>query len=305
MLKRILSEKILHSLDFLDVSKLVEIRIRTGYPIVIEYGGRFYLGENGIADNKNDALILNEREVGDIVFKACECSIYAHNEELKQGFITLSNGVRIGLCGEIVWDKNEIKTIKNFSSINIRFPHIVENCSLKILPYLYDEQGIYNTLVIAPPACGKTTMIRDIARQMSDKFIARNVLIVDERNEICAVNSGRQTLYAGSFVDIFSRASKGFAIVNGIRVMSPDLIILDEIASKEDIEALLNVVGAGVKFITTTHSQNLDDLSNKIIFSELLKMKVIDRFVVLSNKNGIGTIEGVWGNDKMCLFCGG
>ncbi len=304
MLSNILPNRFSHSLDFLNVDKLSEIRLRVNSHTVINYGGRFYLGENGLANDKKDALIINGKELSDIIFKACECSIYAHNEELKQGYITLNNGVRIGICGEVVLDKDTVKTIKNFSSINIRIPHLVKNCSLNVLPYLHNEFGAMNTLIIAPPGAGKTTFLRDFATLLSDKFIAKNILIVDERNEICANLNGKPTLYIGEFVDVYSGCSKSFGITNGIRTMSPDVIFLDEIVNEQDVLALKSVVGAGVKFVATTHSKDLEDLHSKFAFREVLKEKIFDRFVVLSERKGAGTIEGVWDSQENCLYCG-
>ena len=304
MLSKVLPPRFSHALDFLDVNKLNEIRLRVGYPTIIYYGGRYYLGENGLADAEGDALTVTAQELNDLVFRACECSVYAHNEELKQGFITLSSGVRLGICGEIVLDNDKIKTIKNFSSINIRIPHAVKNCSLNALPFLHDSDGVKNTLVIAPPGAGKTTFIRDLATHLSDKFITRNLLIVDERNEISASVDGRASLYVGKYTDIYAGSPKQFGIINGVRTMSPDAIILDELATKEDIEAVNYVAGSGVKIIATAHSKDIYDLQNKPSFANILSCKLFDRFVVLSCRKGVGTIEGVWDKNNSCLFFG-
>lgn len=304
MLKNILSARFCRALDFLQLDKLNEIRLRVGQPTIIYYGGRYFLGENGVTDSSKNALCVTAQELNDIVFRACACSIYAHNEEIKQGFVTLSGGVRIGICGEIVIDKGEIKTIKNFSSLNIRLPREVKNCSLNALPYLYNENEIFNTLIIAPPASGKTTFIRDLAGNLSDKFIAKNLLIIDERNEIASSIEGRPSLYVGKFCDVYSGASKQFGIINGIRTMSPDVIVLDELITAEDIEALNFAIGSGVKIISTTHSKDINDLSRKPFFREILKMGVFERFVVLSNRKGVGTLEGIWDSNNACLYCG-
>ena len=303
MLKKILPTRFMRSLDFLQVDRLNEIRLRANCPTIVYYGGKYFLGENGLADSSKDALNVTSQELNDIVFRACECSIYAHNEELKQGFVTLQNGIRIGICGEIVTDKGTIKTIKNFSSLNIRIPREVKNCSLTALPYLHNENGIFNTLVVAPPGAGKTTFIRDLSAQLGDKFIAKNLLIIDERNEISATCNGRASLYVGKYSDIYSSCSKEFGIINGIRTMTPDIIVLDELANKSDIEALYNAVGCGVKVIATTHSKDYNELQSKPFFRELLKMAIFERFVVLSNAKGPGTLDNIWDENNTCLYC--
>ena len=303
MFKDILPAKVLDSLDFLKLDNLNEIRIRNSKPIIVDYGGRYYLGENGLAKNADEAINLNEKEINNIVYKACECTIYAYNEQIKNGFITLKNGVRLGLCGEVVYENKQIKTIKNFSSLNIRIPHTIKGCSLTALPYL-QEKGILSTLIIGPAYSGKTTFLRDLTYQISNRHIEQNILLVDERNELAATNLGKATMEIGDFVDIYTGASKEFAILNGIRVMSPNVIVLDEIVSMQDIFAVRNAVGAGVKIIATTHSQDLNDLHNKIIFTDFLKEQVFERFVVLSDRKGKGTLEGVWDKNEICLYCG-
>ncbi len=303
MLKNILPVRFNRSLDFLRLDKLSEIRLRAGQPTVLNYGGRYYLGENGLADSEKEALCITSQELNDVIFRACECSVYAHNEELKQGFITLSNGVRIGICGEVVTEHNEVKTIKNFSSLNLRFPHEVKNCCLNVLKYLYNEKGVFNTLIVAPPGAGKTTFVRDLAVNFSDKFIAKNVLVVDERNELGAVIDGKAGLYLGKFTDIISGSDKQFGIINGIRTMTPDVIILDELITSSDFEAIKYVVGCGVNVVATTHSKDIFDLQNKVFFHDLLKNNVFERFVVLSNRRGVGTIEAVYDRNHTCLYC--
>lgn len=304
MIADILPERYRRALMSLNFNKITEMRLRVGLPIVIEYAGRQFLSESGITQDIRLALLPTAQEIFDIVFKACESSIYSYNEEIKQGFVTIENGARIGLCGEVVIENGQVKTIKNFSSLNIRFPHIVKNCSLPILGYLYDEKNIFNTLIIAPPASGKTTFIRDISTQFCDKNIARSVLIIDERREICANQNGKNKLYAGNFVDVYSGGIKELSITSAIRTMSPEVVILDEISTKEDAESMLQLVGAGIKFVATTHCASMEELRIKPIFASLLGCNVIDRFVVLSTRNGQGTVEYVYDKNEVCLFYG-
>jgi len=304
MLIQILPTRLKSAIEKLDINKITELRLRVGQACVIYYGNRFYLGSSGIVESKEQALITTLQELQDIVFSACEFSVYAHNDELKQGFVTLKNGIRLGICGEIVADKNTVKTIKNFSSLNIRIPHSIENCSLNILPYLYDDNNVYNTLIISPPGAGKTTMLRDLALQFSKKNIVDNILIVDERNEIASMNGGISQLNVGSNVDVYSSCSKQFGLINGIRTMSPQIIFLDELATSQDLDALDYAIGSGVGIMATVHSMNIYTLQQKPLFQNLLKAGVFDRFIVLSTRNGIGTIEGVFDKNNVCLFLG-
>jgi len=200
----ILPKRFATALASLDKDKLNEIRLRVGLPTSINYDGWSYLGESGISNSENSLIPLYE-ELQDIVFKACECSVYAHNEELINGFITYKGG-RIGLSGDVVTEGEKIVTIKNFSSLVIRFIHAKVGCSLPALKYLLDN-GLLNTLVISPPGCGKTTFIRDLTLQLSQIGIEPNILVVDERGEIAAVESGKATLFVGANVDVLSKAN--------------------------------------------------------------------------------------------------
>ncbi len=296
-----LPERVSRALDFLSKKGLREIRIRVKMPIVVDFGALYYLGENGIVGDKEEALKCSFQEVQDIVFKACECSVYAHNEELKLGYISLPDGMRVGVCGEVVCENGEILTLKNFSSIAIRIPHQVPNCSLKALSYLYDESGILNTLVISPPGAGKTTFLRDLCYQFSSKNLVKNLLIIDERGEIAALKNGEPQLCVGNFCDVYANASKQFGLENGIRTLTPDVIVMDELAKPDDIKALNYAIGSGVKIVASTHASSIEDFLEKPIFSDIISKKVFKRVVVLSTKDGAGTLEGVFNENQICI----
>ena len=297
MLSIILPKDIWTIISSLDLSKLTEIRIRKDKPIMIHYGQYYYINKFGITHSSTDALYASQEMIKSIILSSCQHSIYAHNEEIKQGYISLNSGMRIGVCGEIVWDNDNIKTIKNFSSLNIRIPHSVPNCSLNVIPYIADL-CIHNTLVLSPPGAGKTTMLNDLARQFSVLNLATNILIVDERYEL-----GRD-LDKLENIDIYKNCNKQFGIINGIRTMTPDVIILDELITSADITALNYAISSGVNIIASTHCANIFELDKKPIFKPLLDLGIFDRFVVLSRRLGPGTIEGVYNETKKCIYLG-
>ena len=283
----------------LNYSKLKEIRFRVGYPIVVDYGGVYYLGSNGITDDISKSIMCEKSMIDYVVTNACENSIYAYNDEIKQGYITYIGGIRIGLAGTCVGDNEEIKTMKNLSSINIRLPHEVKNCSLNVIEFITQPQ-IFNTLILSPPGAGKTTMLRDIAFQISQRN-CKNVLIVDERNEIANVVNGIPQYKLGIFCDIITNCSKQFGLENGIRSLRPDVVLTDEIANAKDIEAIRYAQGCGVKVISTTHCDNLNNLQTKKDFFEIIDKKIFERYVVLSTRNGVGTIEGIFDKNFKCM----
>jgi len=210
-------------------------------------------------------------------------------------------GVRIGICGEAVWEKNCLKTLKNISSLVIRVPREVKGCSLPILNSLF-IQNFQNTLIISPPGAGKTTLIRDIVYQLSQKNYCYNVLIVDERFEIANSFEGNPTLDVGNFCDVLSGVSKNYAFENGIRSLKPDIIVCDEISGERDFNSILVASSCGVNLLASIHAKDLEGLKKKKDFEEIIEKKVFSRFVVLSLKEGPGTIEGVYDENMRLII---
>ena len=268
---------------------LNELRIRAGKPITLFLGGlSYFLGESGLVSNLSDAIIATKSMVEDIVFRASECSVYAVNEQIKKGFIVTRGGVRLGLAGHVVTENGEVRTITDFSSVNIRVPHEIKNCSLSAFDHILTESGIKNTLIISPPGCGKTTFIRDFVYQLSHKNYSYNVLVLDERGELNINDS------LGHFSDVLMFIGKRAGFENGIRAMSPHIIVTDELGGEEDSEAVAYAANSGVKVLATAHASNLDDLLKKDVFKKLIKDKSFDRYVVLSSRSGPGTFEGIY-----------
>ena len=164
MLEKILPNDIFHILESkVNINSINEIRLRADKPIVLSIGGqRIFLGQNGVTGNLNDALKVNKITIEDIIFRASECSIYSVNEQIKRGFIVTKGGIRLGLGGDLIEENNVIKTMTNFSSINIRIPHEIKNCSLPVFNFLLEDGHVHNSLIISPPGAGKTTFLREI-----------------------------------------------------------------------------------------------------------------------------------------------
>ena len=268
-----------------------EIRLRANQPIVIFLNGQpFYLGEKGVTSKAEHALFVTKQQLEDIVFNASGFSIYSVNEQIKQGYLIIDGGIRIGLCGTVVSNNHEIKTISNFSALNIRIPHEVKNCSLSAFGLLVDHMTIKNTLIVSPPGAGKTTFIRDFIYQLSQQNYCLNILVLDERGEI----SGGGEMNLGKFADVLSFTNKNDGFMQGIRALSPNLIVTDELGGQEDIKALKYAMNCGVSVLATVHASCVEDLKAKEGFKELLQEKYFSRFVFLSTKQGPGTLEAVY-----------
>jgi stage III sporulation protein AA len=201
--------------------------------------------------------------------------------------------VRIGICGELVSEGGLIKTIKNFTSVNIRVPHEVANCCLNAFRHIVDGQ-VHNTLIISPPGAGKTTVLRDIAVRLSNCIPPQNVLILDERSEIAAVCNGIAQLNAGLYSDVMTNCGKAYGFEHGIRSMRPDVIITDELANAADLDAAAYAMASGVKVIASVHACDHLDIAVKPHFESAVKRRLFGRYVVLSDRRGPGTYEGIY-----------
>lgn len=292
MLKDILPDDIYEIINNqVNFKSINEIRLRADKPILLAIGGqRMFLGAKGVTGNLKEALYSSKIMIEDIIFRASECSIYSVNEQIKKGYLVMRGGIRLGIGGDLIEENGNIKTMTNFNSLNIRLPHEIKNCSLPAFNYILDKNKIHNTLIISPPGAGKTTFLRDFVYQLSDKNYAFNVLILDERGEIDLGKNGS----IGNFADKISFASKTIGFENGIRALSPNLIVTDELGQKEDVKAVMYAVNSGVSILASVHSDNMESFLKKPYFEEIIANKIFKRFILLSMRNGPGTLEGIY-----------
>ena len=269
-----------------------EIRIRVHSPIAVYSGGKEYFVTQGgqVSSQRNLEDRMLPRDLEDIVYHICRSSLYAYEEELRRGYLTIEGGYRIGITGQAVLDATEcIKTIKNISFLNIRIVHEIIGAAKEILPYVYDEGEIKNTLVISPPGYGKTTLLRDLIRMVSDgNDFARGkqCSIIDERSEIAGCFRGVPQLDVGCRTDVLDSCPKSLGMMMVIRSMAPQVIAIDELGTMEDIKALFAVIRSGSRILATMHGDGIADLRGKSFLNEVIKEKVFERYVVLDkNRN--------------------
>ncbi len=285
----------------INFNNLQEIRLRMNAPLLIIYDNREYFisDEAKIVNHPSQGIQISRNEIRETMEYISNYSLYAFEEEIRQGFITISGGHRIGLAGKIILEEDSIRGMKHISFINIRLAHQVKGCADPVLPYLVNEKGtgIYHTLLISPPRCGKTTLLRDIIRQLSDgsKYLkGMSVGVVDERSEIGACYMGIPQNELGIRTDILDCCPKARGMMMLIRSMSPQIIAVDEIGSKQDLEAIDHVIGCGCKLIATVHGCSIEDIRNKPILGELVQKGLFERYVILSNTTKIGHLEEIY-----------
>ena len=279
-----LPQTIFNALNKTNTDTLSELRLRTGFPIFgIFNGKKAYLSDDGATLSKQKALICGQGVIVDTVNSATERSLYAFNDRLKQGFITTRDGVRIGVAGECVFDNDRIITIKKISSLNIRVPHEIKNCSSVVYRKIF-LKAIYNTLIISPPAKGKTTILKDLARKFNDDT-DYSVLIIDERGEFNRV--------IGENIDVIKYSNKIYALNYAIRSMSPQIVITDELQSKDDWKSAEQAANSGVKIVASCHGKDINDLKSKDFFNK----NVFERYVVIDADKPAGSIKAIYDKD--------
>lgn len=274
-----LPDDINSSLNHLNRNFLSEIRLRRGQPVIIEYQGAYqYLGKCGISAGENDRLYI--LDVATVLNSATGGCVYAYAEQMKSGFITVEHGVRIGIAGEYVTQSGAVNTIKTITSLNIRVPHDIVGCSDEVVERLFKVKPV-NTLIFSKPGLGKTTILRDIARNLASTS-KLNVLIFDERGEIAAMDGYGDGFDLGA-VDVVRCYNKKSAIASAVRSMKPQVIITDELYGDDDTAAMKFVIDCGITVIASSHICDRNLLSRMPFdyFVELLsiggKPKIYDK----------------------------
>lgn len=281
---KILSEK-------LDFRRLQEIRLRAGQPLLLRYDGQ----ERKIRRTVSDRITLDE--IHETVQYAADYSLYAYEQEMRQGYLTIEGGHRVGMAGQVILDGGQIRNLRYVSSVNIRIAHEIPGCADKVLPFLIRDGDVLNTLIIAPPGCGKTTLLRDVIRQISSgtEFLeGRNVGVVDERSEIGGSYMGVMQNDLGSRTDLLDACPKAEGMMMLVRSMGPQVIAVDEIGSMEEVQILKYAMCCGCRMIATVHGASLQEIRGKPMFQDFFTQKLFQRYLVLKHVKQPGLVEEIY-----------
>lgn len=285
---------------------LQEIRIRADRPVIVIAGGREFFVNGGGEPQKTvqEAYIAGSEEIEKLLQHICHYSLYAYEDEFRQGFLTVEGGHRVGIAGQVVLEGNDrIRTIKNISYINIRIARQIKGAAEALLPFVYRLGRLKNVLIISPPGCGKTTMLRDLIRQVSDGNAYGAgccVGVVDERSEIAGSCRGIPQNDMGLRTDVLDACPKSQGMMLLLRSMAPGVIAIDELGGEEEMQALRMASYCGVGILATVHGEGLKDVAERFQWKDIFSEGIFDLFVILGKKDGKPVIRELIkkGNDK-------
>lgn len=287
-----------------ELDGLQEIRLRAGRPVILYGAGReWFLDSSGaLTGCRKDAFCVDRQALEAVLKTVCQDSLYAFEDGIRQGFLTVAGGHRVGISGQAVLDeRGRVRTIKNITFLNIRIARQVRDAADRILPLVYDGGELLNTLILAPPGGGKTTLLRELIRQVSDgnPFGAgQTVGVVDERSELAGSFLGVPQNDLGIRTDVLDGCPKGAGMLLLLRAMSPRVIAIDELGSREEMEALYQTAACGCRILATAHGNTPADVERRFGISVRELKNVFQAVICLHRKSGKFLAEPVWGKEK-------
>ncbi len=285
----------------LDYDKLQEIRLRTGQPLLLLYDGK----ERVLPAAQKQKHIVTKAEIKETLEYSSHYSLYAYEHEIRQGFLTVEGGHRVGVSGKAILEQEKVKSMQYISSVNIRMSHEIPGCADGLLPMITKNREVCHTLIISPPCGGKTTLLRDLIRQISDgnSYVKGcTVGVVDERSEIGGCYLGVAQNHLGSRTDILDCCPKAEGMIMLIRSMAPRVLAVDEIGAQEELRAVEYAMQCGCKLIASVHGNSMEEIAAKPGLSELVKRRRFERYVVLQNQRHPGEIKEIY-DERGSLLC--
>lgn len=277
----------------LEYGYLQEIKLRAEKPLLLTYrGSELILGRQ-----RGQPYYVTKDDIREMLEYISNYSLYAYEEEMKQGFITIEGGHRIGMTGQAIVENGKVKNLKYISSVNVRMSHEILGCADVVFPYITREESLCHTLIVSPPGCGKTTLLRDMIRQIStgNQYLkGRSVGVVDERSEIGGCYMGVAQNHLGIRTDVLDGCPKAEGMMMLIRSMRPEVIAVDEIGTAEDVHAVEYAMHCGCKMLATVHSRSVEELKKRPLFGQMIIERRFERYIVLGCEKEAGRIAGIY-----------
>ncbi len=274
-------------------SQAQEVRLRINKPVAIYCANKMYYittDKRAVTTIYNGKMLLcSEADIKETFENICEYSVYSYQNEIANGYITIKGGHRVGICGTAVYKKDKIENVKDISSINIRVSRQIIGSADELIKRVgVNSNGL---LLCGCPSCGKTTVLRDLARQLSNRY-SKKIAVIDERCEIGSIHMGVSQNDLGQS-DILDGYKKGEGILQAVRCMSPDVIICDEVGTTVDIEAIEQGLNAGVSIVASIHATNAHELMQKPQGRALIKTGAFEKIVFFKGREQVGEIKEV------------
>ncbi len=261
------------------LNTLEEIRIRICQPVILLTNTQELFLKDA---STNTFYVPGTEELKEILERITKSSFYAYLDDIKNGFVTVEGGHRIGICGRGVMDNGSIGNIKDISFLNIRIANEKKGISDRILPQILENGAVKNTLIISPPQAGKTTLLRDITRNISNTLQGGKVSLIDERGEIAAIYNGIPQNDIGIRTDVLTGIPKSDGMILAIRSLSPTVLITDELGSCKEVDAVFTAINSGVKIITTVHGEDEMEIKKREDLKSLFQNRVFQKIIILN-----------------------